>query len=145
MAFVREILAYKGTNVLTIGPDMLVLEAAELMNRHKVGSVVVTADDRIVGMFTERDVLTRIVVARRDPGTTPVHEVMTTEVACCQPHTDIGEARAVMKNRRLRHLPVVDDSDRLIGLISIGDLNARDAHEQEATIHILEEYIHGRA
>jgi IMP dehydrogenase len=144
MATVRDILAYKGNNVLTIGPDITALEAAELMNHHKIGSLVVLADERIVGMFTERDILTRVVVPRRDPGTTPVHEVMTTEVACCRPHTKLEEARSVMKNRRLRHLPVVDDESRLMGLISIGDLNAYDAHAQEMTIHVLEEYIHGR-
>jgi CBS domain-containing protein len=69
---------------------------------------------------------------------------MTTEVLCCRPHTTIDEARAVMKNRRVRHLPVLDD-DGLHGIVSIGDLNAYDAHSQEVTIHVLTEYIHGRA
>jgi CBS domain-containing protein len=99
---------------------------------------------RIVGMFTERDILQRVVVPRRDPGTTAVQEVMTTEVVCCRPYTPLEEARAVLKNRRIRHLPVVDDDDRLLGLVSIGDLNAYEAHSHEVTIHVLEEYIHGR-
>jgi CBS domain-containing protein len=144
MPLVHDILAYKGSNVLSIGPDATVLEAADLMNQHKVGSLVVMDDGGVVGMFTERDILTRVVVPRRDPGTTRVHEVMTTEVACCRLHTSLAEARAAMKNRRIRHLPVVDESNRLLGLISIGDLNAFDAHSQEVTIHFMEEYIHGR-
>ncbi len=69
---------------------------------------------------------------------------MTAEVLCCQPHTSIDEARAVMMNRRVRHLPVVDDEGQLHGLISIGDLNAYDAYSKELTIHVMTEYIHGR-
>src|SRR5438093_7881389 len=100
MPSVRDILVYKGPNVLSIGPSATVLEAAELMNRHKVGSLVVMDESRLVGMFTERDILTRIVVQRRDPGVTAVGDVMTTEVVCCRMHTKLDEARSVMKNRR---------------------------------------------
>ena len=69
---------------------------------------------------------------------------MTSEVLCCQPHTSIEEARAVMKNRRVRHLPVLDDDGQLHGVISIGDLNAFEAFSQEQTIHVMKEYIQGR-
>jgi len=71
--------------------------------------------------------------------------VMTTEVICCRPHTSLDEARGVMKNRRIRHMPVLDDDDQLHGLISIGDLNAHAMHEHESTIYVLEQYIYGRA
>lgn len=145
MPSVRDILLYKGPNVLLIGPSATVLEAAELMNQHKVGSLVVMDGPRLVGMFTERDILTRVVVPRLDPGVTLVNEVMTPEVVCCRLHTKLDELRAVMKNRRIRHVPVVDEADQLLGLISIGDLNAHEAHDFEVTIHVLEEYIHGRA
>ena len=145
MPAIRDILASKGSNVLSIPPDTTALEAAELMNRHRVGSLVVMDGGRIIGMFTERDILTRVVVPRRNPGETAVREVMTTEVVCCQPHTKLDEARVAMKDRRIRHLPVVDERDQLLGLISIGDLNAYDAHSQEMTIHYMEQYIHGRA
>ena len=83
-------------------------------------------------------------VPRLDPGQALVQDVMTVEVVCCQPYTQLEEARGVLKNRRIRHLPVVDDAKELLGLISIGDLNAYDAHDHEFTIHILQEYIHGR-
>ena len=144
MATVKDILAVKGSQVLSIGPEATVLDAAHLMNEHKVGSLVVMDAGRIIGIISERDILTRIVVPRRDPGVTPVLEAMTMEVVCCQPHTPLDEARGVLKNRRIRHLPVVDEEQRLCGMISIGDLNAFDSADQELTIHVLREYISGR-
>lgn len=144
MPTVRDILSIKGPKVRTVGPSITVLEAAQVMNEDKIGSLVVMDDDRLVGVFTERDVLQRIVVPCRDPAKTQVGEVMTTELVCCRPHTKLEEARAVMKNRRIRHLPVIDDEERLCGMISIGDLNAQLANEQESTIHVLEQYIYGR-
>jgi CBS domain-containing protein len=144
MATVRDILAVKGSHVLTIGPDATVLEAAMLMNEHKIGSLLVMGGGNLLGIITERDILQRVVVPRRDPGQTAVQEVMTTEMVCCQVHTALDEARGVMKNRRIRHLPVVDEARQLHGLISIGDLNAHQAHDHEVTIHVLQEYIYGR-
>jgi CBS domain-containing protein len=130
--------------VLSVGPEATVLQAAMLMNEHKVGALVVLEQERIVGMFTERDVLRRVVGDQRDPARTVVREVMTTEVACCSPQTAIEEARVAMKDRRIRHLPVVEDGGRMLGLISIGDLNAYHAETQEQTIFLLNEYLYGR-
>jgi CBS domain-containing protein len=144
MATVRDILAEKGAHVLSIGKDALVLQAALIMNEHKIGSLVVIDEGRVIGMFTERDVLRRVVGEHRDPTTTTVAEVMSTEVVCATPATSIEEARTVMKNRRIRHLPVVDPEGRLMGLVSIGDLNAHDANSQEQTIYFLHEYLYGR-
>jgi CBS domain-containing protein len=144
MATVRDILARKGPHVVSIGPGATVLEAALLMNEHKIGSLVVIEGGRVVGMFTERDVLRRVVGEQREPGKTPVGEVMTTEVICCTPETTIQEARGAMKNRRVRHLPLVDADHHLQGLISIGDLNAYETSDHEQTIYLLQEYIYGR-
>jgi CBS domain-containing protein len=144
MATARDILAKKGKHILSISPEATVLDAALLMNEHKIGSLLVMSGGTLVGILTERDILERVVANCRNPSQTPVQDAMTTEVVCCQPHTSIDEARGVMKNRRLRHLPVVDEADQLHGLISIGDLNAHMADDQEFTIHILREYIHGR-
>jgi CBS domain-containing protein len=144
MATVKDILAVKGTHVLTIGPSATILHTALLMNEHKIGSLVVTRDRAIIGIITERDILQRVVAMQRDPAQTVVEDVMTTEVVCCQLHTELEEARGVLKNRRIRHLPVVDDLTRLCGLISIGDLNAHETHDHELTIHVLQEYIYGR-
>jgi CBS domain-containing protein len=144
MATVREILTNKGTHVLTIGTGATVQQAATVMNEHKIGALVVLDQERVVGMFTERDILRRVVGEDREPARTTVGEVMTTEVACCWPETSIEEARAAMRDRRIRHLPVLDPEGRLRGLISIGDLNAYQAASQEQTIYLLHEYLYGR-
>ncbi len=144
MASVNEILAEKGAQVVSIKSGATVLMAAKLMNEHKIGALVVLDQDKLAGIFTERDVLRRIVAEQRDPAATPVSEVMTAQVACCGPDTTIDEARSVMKNRRIRHLPVVDGQMRLEGMVSIGDLNAYHANTQEMTIRFLHEYLYGR-
>jgi CBS domain-containing protein len=144
MPSVQDILAIKGSHVLSIGPEATVLDAAVLMNEHRVGSLVVMVRGQLIGIVSERDILTRVVVPRLDPGQTSVGDVMTREVVCCQMQTSLDEARGVLKNRRIRHLPVLDDGQRLVGLISIGDLNAHQSHDHEVTIHVLQEYIYGR-
>jgi CBS domain-containing protein len=144
MASVRDILHRKGTQVWTIDKEATVLQAAHEMHERKVGAVVVTEGGRIVGMFSERDVLRRVVGEQRDPARTPVAEVMTGEVVCCTPETPLEEAGGTMKHRRIRHLPVLDDG-RLVGLVSIGDLNAYHQTSQEQTIFLLHEYLYGRA
>jgi CBS domain-containing protein len=143
MASARDILAQKGRNVLSISPTATILKAAQYMNEFKIGCLVVVEDQRLVGILSERDILTRVVAQRRDPASTLVEEVMTTDVICSREDTSIEEARGVMKNRRIRHLPVMSVEGSLVGLISIGDLNAFQATSQERTIHLLHEYIYG--
>ncbi len=145
MATVHDLLANKGSQVYTVGPDATVLEAALVMNEHRVGAVVVLDAGRLAGMFTERDVLCRVVGERRDPVTTRVADVMTSAVVCSRPETTVEEARQILMHRRIRHLPVLDGGGRLLGLVSIGDLNAHQAMSQEQTIYQMHEYIHGRA
>jgi CBS domain-containing protein len=144
MATVRDILVKKGPQVWSIGGEATVLQAARYMTEHKIGALLVLDGEHIVGMFSERDVLQRVVAEGRDPSQTTVGEVMTVEVACCTPDTSIEEARGAMKNRRIRHLPAVDGDERLLGLISIGDLNAFQVAHQEQTIFLLNEYLYGR-
>jgi CBS domain-containing protein len=144
MATVKDILAVKGTHVLSTSPSATVYEAALLMNEHKVGSLMVLQDGRLAGIITERDILQRVVAKRRDPGTLLVQEAMSSDLVCCCSQTTVDEARGVMKNRRIRHLPVVDDDDQLLGVISIGDLNAHENHAKEMTIHMLHQYIYGQ-
>src|SRR5262245_48334631 len=135
MTKIQELLGVKGSHVETIEPDATVFEAAQRMNQHKIGSLVVLEGPVPVGIFTERDILVRIVAQRRHPDETRVSDVMTRELVCCQPHTSVEEARGVMKNRRIRHLPVINEQGQLLGLISIGDLNAHESHAKELTIH----------
>jgi CBS domain-containing protein len=145
MTMVRDILAKKGSHVWSLGPQATVLEAARFMAENRIGAVLVLDGERLVGMFSERDILQRVVAEGRDPSRSTVGEVMTTEVACCTPDTSIEEARGAMKNRRIRHLPVIDGNERLLGVISIGDLNAFQVAHQEQTIFLMSEYLYGRA
>lgn len=144
MSTVRDILARKGNQVFTIGPQASVLDAACLMNEHKIGCLLVVQADEIVGILTERDLLERVVARCKQPDRMLVREAMTSDVLYCRPHTDLEEVRSIMKDYRLRHLPVVDLQGTLHGMISIGDLNAWEVRVQEATITVLTEYIHGR-
>lgn len=144
MDTVRSLLAKKGSHVWSVGRGATVLQGALLMREHHVGCLVVLDQDRVMGIFTERDILERVVADQRDPSQTSVAEVMTEEVFCCTPATPLAEARSAMRDRRLRHLPVMDGEGRLIGLVSIGDLNAHLAADQEQTIFALHEYMYGR-
>jgi CBS domain-containing protein len=143
MASINDILAGKGRHLNTISGQATVYSAAILMNEHKIGSLLVLEAGELIGILTERDILMRVVAEQRDANTTLVEEVMTHDVVCCRPHTDIEEARRVMKHRRIRHLPVMGDDGDVMGLISIGDLNAYNLDDKERTIYQLQEYIHG--
>ena len=145
MPHVRDILANKPSKVHTIRPSSSVLEAIHRMNEYGIGALVVTEGERVVGMFTERDVLRRVVGSDRAPADMFVAEVMTAEVATAGPKEDLDDVRATMKDRRIRHLPVCDGEGSLIGLVSMGDLNAYDTSNQQATIGLLNDYIYGRA
>ncbi len=143
MAVVREILQKKGSHVWSVGRNASALEAALLMTEHKIGGLVVLDQGRVAGMFTERDIL-RLVAERRDPAQTPVGEVMTAEVVCCTPATPLVEVKSAMKNRRIRHLPVLGDDGSLQGVVSIGDVNAYETADHEQTIFLMREYLYGR-
>jgi CBS domain-containing protein len=145
MVTIRDILATKGAQVLMVNPETSVHDAATLMNEHKVGSLLVMSGERVVGMVTQRDILVRVVVPGVDAARTTVETIMTSEVICCRLHTTLEEAREIMKNCRIRHLPVLDEGRRLYGIVSLGDLNAYEAHDREVTIHFLEDYISRRA
>jgi CBS domain-containing protein len=143
MPTAREILADKGSELVTITPDVDVLSATRKMNQHKIGALIVMDDRRIAGIFTERDLLQRVIGEERSPSEIQVGEVMTREVVCITPDTDIEELSEIMRVRRIRHIPVCDEG-RLLGMVSIGDVNAMHASHQQATIHYLSEYIYGR-
>jgi CBS domain-containing protein len=145
MPTIADIISRKGSTVHTISPAATVLDATNKMNQHKLGALVVLSDGQVVGMFTERDVLRRVIGERRDPESTRVADVMTGEVICCSPETDMDEVSQIMQQRRIRHVPVCDAMGRVCGLISIGDVNAYYVMNQEATIEYLNEYIYGRA
>lgn len=142
MPNVQHILTRKGRGVINIDEDATALDAAKRMNDHRIGALVVTRGEKVVGIFTERDVLCRIVAPQRDPAATRVDEVMTTPVLVCSPQTTRDEVRAVMREKRVRHLPVVD-AGRLVGMVSLGDVNEAVADDQAQTIQYLHEYLYG--
>lgn len=144
MPSVYDVLQHKGYDVHCVRPGDTVLDAVRLMNRMRCGAVVVEERERVLGVFTERDVLRRVVGELRDPMTTPVRDVMTDEVLTIAPDADLGDVARIMQHRRVRHLPVVDAAGRLMGVISIGDVNAVHASQQEATIQQLNDYVFGR-
>lgn len=142
MATVRDILSKKGNFVASVDQNATVLEAAKLMNDLRIGAVVVTDGGQVNGIFSERDILTRVVAAQRDPTTTKVGEVMTRRVAVCHPDTTVEECRSVMTRHRVRHLPVVEDN-RLVGIITSGDVLALEIHAQQTTIEFMHQYLYG--
>ncbi len=144
MKKVKDILAKKGSEVISIAEQDSALEAARRMNERRIGSVVVTRGEQVVGLFTERDILTRIVAKGRDAAGTPVSEVMTSPVACCVRDTTLEECKGVMTDKHIRHLPVVEEG-KLLGLVTSGDVMAFEATEREHTIEYLYEYLYGTA
>ena len=143
MADAQSILARKGTNVATIDRSATVLEAATLMNERRIGALVVVSGESAIGIFTERDILVRVVAAGRAPEETIVGDIVTSPMACCRRDTKLAECRAVMTAKRIRHLPVVEEG-KLYGMISSGDILASEMAEQQTTIEYFHEYLYGR-
>lgn len=142
MSTALEIVALKGKEVVTIDADASVLDAARLMNERGVGGLVVTEADggTLVGIFTERDILKRVVARALPAGDVKVREVCTTAMITCLPETSMDECGAIMTNKRIRHLPILDSAG-LQGLVSIGDVLAHRVKEQAATIQYLNSYM----
>jgi CBS domain-containing protein len=112
------------------------------MNEDRIGSLVVTRGEQVVGIFSERDILRRVVAEEREPGSTKVWDIMTTPVAICRPDTPLDECKAIMTEKRVRHLPVVEDG-KLKGIVTAGDVMAMEATHHQQTIEYLHEYLHG--
>jgi CBS domain-containing protein len=142
MATVAKILEEKGNNVIRIDGSATVIEAVQAMVDANVGAILVTADDvnDVQGIFTERDYLRRVAVQGLGERETSVREVMTTPVVVITPETEVEEAMALMTDRRIRHVPVVE-AETLVGMISIGDLVRKQSEQQSFQIRYLTEYI----
>ena len=141
MAVVRDLLNKKGTNIVSVVPSATVLEAARLMNDRSVGGLLVVDDaGALLGIFTERDILRRVVAAGLPPESTKVADVYTPNVVTTSPDTSVEQCGAMMSSRRVRHLPVVD-ANGLHGVVTIGDLLAHQVSEHETTIQHLNSYV----
>jgi CBS domain-containing protein len=139
---VRDILREKGTAVYSISPDATVYDALKLMAEKNVGALVVLDGDRLAGLVSERDYARKIVLLDRLSRETKVKEIMTTEVFTVTPDIDLDKCMELITDKRLRHLPVVEN-DRVIGIISIGDIVKGIIDHKESVIGQLESYIKG--
>ena len=140
MSQVSEILSDKGRNVLEIEAGATVREAVRAMVDANVGSLLVTSSGDVVGIVTERDYLRRVALEGRTDDDTTVGEIMTAPLVVVGPDTSIDECMAVMTDRRIRHLPVVEDG-KVVGLVSIGDLVKFKSRQQSFEIQYLTDYI----
>jgi CBS domain-containing protein len=142
MKTVQQILDAKGSSVITITPDASVLEALELMARQGVGAVVVVEGETIRGLLSERDYARKVILKGKRSPDTPVREIMTPEVICVNPKQKADACLALMTEKRIRHLPVLEGK-RLVGIVSIGDVVKAIIDEQQFTIEQLHHYITG--
>ena len=148
MATVSHLLALKNSpHVFSVSPDSTVFEATRLMNAEHIGALLIiqncTASHKLVGIFTERDVLRRVVAAKRQPEHTKVSDVMTREIITCTADTPLDDLAELMRVKRIRHLPVLHKNENIAGFISIGDLNAYQAGYCELALQEAKNYIHG--
>ena len=137
---VKDILEKKGTEVATASPGIGVVEAARRMNELKIGALVVIDGEKIAGVFTERDILNKVIGAGKDASTVTVGEVMTSPVTCISADAPLSACSVVMTQKRIRHLPVIEGK-KLTGIITSGDVMASEVRDREQTIEMLYEYI----
>ncbi|HVT43996.1 MAG TPA: CBS domain-containing protein [Thermoanaerobaculia bacterium] len=135
------LLRLSGRPPVVTTPDSSVLEAVEMMSGRRVGGVGVVTGDKLVGIFTERDLMERIVLASRDPGTTPIETVMTTPVTSVKAGDDPQDALHMMLRRHIRHLPVVDEAGRMLGMLSIRDLLQNQLEKAISEADALEAFL----
>lgn len=141
MRTIKEILAAKARPVVTIGPDDTVRSAIDLMHERDIGAVLVVECGKLVGIFTERDCLHKVAALEINQRQTRVREVMTEKVRFVTSDLDVSEGLALMTERFFRHLPVLDESENILGIVSIGDLVKARMSEQEFIIKQMEHYI----
>ena len=140
MKTVSMVLGAKGHDVWRVRPDASVLEALKVMAEHGIGALIVMDGDRLVGLFSERDYARKVILKGKSSATTLVREIMSSEVIVVQPSQSIKECMKLMTHHRVRHLPVLEDN-RMMGILSIGDVVKAIISEQRSMIHDLEDYI----
>jgi CBS domain-containing protein len=139
---VRQVLSAKGGDAWSVAPETPIIEALQLMAEKDVGAVLVRHGERLVGIFSERDYARKVVLRGRSSRDTAVSEVMTSRVVCVRPDATSEECLALMTDKRVRHLPV-QENERILGVISIGDVVKAILADQRFVIGQLESYIAG--
>ena len=141
MKTVEQMLEGKGRRLLSVAPGATVYEALKLMAEHEVGALVVLDGERLVGIFSERDYARKVILFGKSSKETLVREIMTDKVLCVRPDQTVDQCMALMTDKRVRHLPVLDHK-KVTGVISIGDVVKEVISEQRFMIEQLENYIH---
>jgi len=141
MKTVTQLLQAKGREIHTIGPDARVFDALKLMAEKNVGALVVMEGGRLAGIISERDYARKVILLSKSSHDIAVREIMTAKVITVQPGQTVEQCMALMTEKRIRHLPVTE-GEKLVGVLSIGDLVKEVISEQEQTIQQLESYIH---
>ncbi|MDX1516658.1 MAG: CBS domain-containing protein [Woeseiaceae bacterium] len=142
MKLVQHLLDGKGRNVIAIEPDASVLDAIRLMAEKGIGSLVVMSGDELKGIVTERDYARKVIIKGRASDTTPVRDIMTSDVITTSPDERVNTCMQLMTTKKCRHLPVLENG-KVVGIISIGDLVQAIIADQQEEIHQLEQYIAG--
>ena len=142
MGLVKQILEGKGNEIFTIAPDTSVYHALELMVEKNVSALLVMENDKLAGIFTERDYARKVVLKGKKSKETQIGEIMTSNLITVSPDSTIDECMALMTGKYIRHLPVVADG-KLAGIISIGDVVRRIIEDQKSIIGHMEQYIAG--
>ena len=142
MTTVKSVLHAKGNIIWSVAPDETVFDALKIMAEKNIGALLVMQKEKVVGVFSERDYARKIVLKGESSHTTAVKDVMTSGVLSVNPEQSIDECMALMTNKHVRHLPVIENGN-LIGLVSIGDIVKTIISEHEYTIKQLENYITG--
>jgi CBS domain-containing protein len=140
---VREILQRKNGHVWSVGPDTTVYRAIEIMAEKRIGALLVVDAGKLVGILSERDYARKVILMGRSSKDTYVHEIMTSPVIFVQPGNSVDECMKIITDRRIRHLPVVED-ERVIGIVSIGDVVNWIISAQDHTIRQLQNYVAGK-
>jgi len=139
---VSAVLQHKGTTIWSVSPDTTVFEAIKLMAEKNIGALLVMSDGKLVGVFTERDYTRKVALQGKSSRETRVREICTSQVISVGPRHSVEECMKLMTEHRVRHLPVVE-ADKVVGLVSIGDLVNWIISTQDATIAQMEQYISG--
>jgi CBS domain-containing protein len=140
---VAQLLRIKGHQVLSVHPDTPVFEALQVMAEKNVGALLVIEGERLVGVFSERDYARKVILKGKSSKEIPVSEIMSSHVLYVRPQQTIEDCMALMTDKRVRHLPVLEE-ERVVGVISIGDVVKAIIAEQEFMIEQLQNYITGR-
>lgn len=140
---IDTILHHKGAKVWTISPEATVFEAIQTLARHNIGALPVVEGDKVVGIFSERDYTRKVALAGKTSQKTLVREIISTEVTSASPHSTVEECMKLMTDKRIRHLPILEDG-KMVGFVSIGDMVNWVISAQKATIDQMESYLAGR-